>query len=520
MRIGEDRMSWLPSLLNPNARVRLTTRALTTLLGTSSFAVSEEAYIARHQFIDFAGAGYRMAGRSIGTDENMDHLYVLHQPTQNVNSYNVEIWPRVIFYGQTGYTPAQDVGPLNCSFEIGATFAGDVTASPDGRWLAVSDQEGFGQETLPPSLYESTWDNMTNRGYVIDLAASNRSCSPLQLHNLHAFHGADAVFSGDSKTLLFGVPYAGDPPTDTPIWGRTVGQIRRHSLSNEGSWSQASNIRLFIPEAGLNQNAGMGKSVVASRDGSVIAVYAESLRIKESENGGEYVQTQFGYIPEANSRTPNYPTIAIVADDSYQYLSISLDNPEEYHTDGRTGPSGYYTGQQLAIADDGKTVVTIYKDLTRDYGGPGPGTKIQTLTSDADGTYTSETQTVDFRKCIDPNTDGSQDYPWGDPYDLALSGDGDRLAVLTMSLNRIGGVCLLTRENNGWVPLADASRALSATLTDFSGKKTTAEIIANRDLSRILIHYNNSATQADIEWSSGANGLPIWLLYEASRAGD
>ena len=520
MRIGEDRMSWLPSLLNPNARVRLTTRALTTsalttLLGVSPFTTSEEAYVARHQFIDFEGAGYNTEAKSIGTDENMDHLYVLHQPEDYVNSHNVEIWPRVKVLGVTGYSPDSDIGPLNCNFDNGTSIVGDVSVSPDGRWLAVSDQQGYA--AFSP-LYEPTWDGMTNQGYIIDLTAPNRSCSPEKLYDLFAFHRADAVFSADSQSLLFGIPYAGNPPTNSPEWGSTVGQIHRYSQSDGNSWDFKGNIRLFTAE-GLNQNAGVGKSVVTSRDGSVTAIYAESLRIKESENGGEYVQTQFGYIPEQQSRTPSYPLIAIVSDGIYQFRPLALDNEDEYVRNGYTKSN--YTGQQLAITDDGDMVVTAYLDRTSDNNGP--DTKIQTLTPDRNGAFGSSSQVVDLRKCIDPETDELLQYRWADPYDLALSSDGERLAVLVMiAFREPAGVCLFSREGDEWQPLIDASRALSAVTQSngFNAVYTTAEIIANKDLTRLLIHHGNAATQADIEWSSGTNGLPIWLLYEASRAGD
>ncbi len=487
---------------------------LSTGLVSDSLAASEYGRVVRSQLIDFQGAGYTTFGMSIGSDENMDYLYVLKR-NANADTHDVVIFKRVIFYGVTGYTPEQDRGPLNCSFQEGSGIYGNITASPDGRWLAIPDQNGF---SFVSPFYEPSWDAMTNHGYIVDLDAPNRECAPAQLYNLFAGYGVDAFFTADSRQLIFGVPYAKNPPTDSPGWGSTAGRVIKYAQDEGGNWDPTGEIRLFV-EGGLNQNAGVGKSVVASYDGSVIAILAPADRVKRSEVSWEEAG-QFGYIPENLRRTPDNPLITITTGDEYHYEPLSVDRPELYHNSLRTDP--YLTGRRLATSSEGRMVVTTFRDWTmaiNSFYSREQNTKIQTLISQGDGTWLSQVQVVDFTKCIDPVMDDREVYHSTTPYDLSVSSDGTRLAILLMDNIWRSGVCLLSRDNNVWKPITDASRALSDVLTSngLNAIFSTAELTANKKLTRLLVHHGNAATQIDIDWWSDNNGLPIWLLREASK---
>ena len=104
-----------------------------------------------------------------------------------------------------------------------------------------------------------------------------------------------------------------------------------------------------------------------------------------------------------------------------------------------------------------------------------------------------------------------------------LSDDGNRLAILAVGNgSNSTGVCLYTRNENQWIPLAATSQSISTRVQTVGfSNPNERQLLADDDLNRLLIQFNALVMQFDLTWEEEAedqSGLPIWLLYEASRS--
>ena len=367
----------------------------------------------------------------------------------------------------------------------GSCFADTMVVSPDGRWLAAADGD------------------MSNASvYIADLSSSNLNCTEeTKVLSRHNEDRSVLRFNANSNRLWVGMPYAtwqGASRGDGPTQGFTA----EFGLGFDGQWAATRSPAgyLFGEQQAPNFNAGYGAALAFSNDTSVRAVLADANRAPPS-----------GY-----ERTPNTPTVLLQREGASDEL-FSYANPELARV-----------GTRLTMDEAGSTVV---HGATIESSAPNERfVELQTY-SWVSGAWQSRIQSnVSVVDCFGdlPNIASSYD----DPYvaDTVISSDGQRLALTSYRMGRNGyafALCLFSRDGNaGWELLVEESQSATNALRTaiggrFSGSSSTelGKLQANNTLGRILIPHKDFAAVIELEWSevTDQTGLPIWLLYEASK---
>lgn len=474
------------------------------LLSTTSIA-AEDARVARHQFWSMAAPGLEIDLRGyLATAPDMSRIYALDCNSEDFQcvDYDIRVFERIRIYGVEGYTIRPE-GPVGCEFEPHVDpERAKLTVSADGNWAGLVWKSG-------PSYLLDDWDNQRVHGAVVDLTQPDRGCSSIALFDAPAAIAGDIFFAGDSQTLLFGLPY--QPfPIDAPEPGITRGQLRRYALDQNATWSlETAGAQIF--DGAPNQNVGFATTVVASRDASVVAASVPARRLKESETQEDRFSL-LGYIPEDSQRHPDLPGIDVMAGGGHQYFPFPLQELAAYRQVELFSVRD--SGAKLASSKTGDRIVSVYQERIREQSYP---VFVYTLDRGEDG-WQGEAQSIPLVQCTDPEAQSVPNVFQDSPLDLKLSDDGERLAILTVGLG--GGICLLTREEGQWLPLHTPSHELKGILTEFGYSNfNRLRLQASSDLSRMLLQMNDRVLQFDLDWQEEpeTSGLPIWLLYEATR---
>lgn len=472
---------------------------------------TETAQLARQQYIDLSELIDKKGLVAANSDMTAMYALDLKEAAGPTKLFDLQIFRRVSLYASTGYVPDNSDGgggPQACEFPFASSPSRSrthLTISPNEKWAAVVFTSG--------PVYAQAWDEATIHGYVIDLEEPNRECNLTKFMEVPAGVHGFAAFSQDSQHLYVNLPYAAWPPAE-PIWGRTAGAVRHYQISDQDLWTLTG-----VIEESFNsfptQNAGFATSFVMSDDRSVKAAFSAAARIKGSE-AAEDRQSLLGYIPEAASRNPNLPGVFVRSGLSSQFFPFPLANAallHQYET-----YSEARIGRRIGISGDGMTVVAGYLDPTAILSGL-PFNQMTTIEYQG-GTWAADTRTLNLKPCIAP--EALYEAPITD---LVLSSDGRRLIVLatdTVGNASSYGICAFSRDGSEWRPLNQLSQNVSEQLNELNlAYTTTDKITANNDLSRVAVQWTTKLLQFDIEWQEEedkATGLPIWLLYEASRS--
>ena len=475
---------------------------------------AETARLVRHQYIDLSELIDKKGLVAANSDMTAMYALDLKEAVGPTKLFDLQIFRRVSLYGSTGYVPDNSDGsggPQACEFPFATSPSRSrthLTISPNEKWAAVVLTSG--------PVFAQAWNEANIHGYVIDLEAPNRECRLTKFMEVPAGVLGFAAFSQDSQHLYVNLPYAAWPPAD-PIWGRTAGAVRHYQISDQDLWTLTGVIEESF-NSFSTQNAGFATSFVMSDDRSIKAALSAAARIKASE-AAEDRPSLLGYIPEAASRNPNLPGVFVRSGLSSQFFPFPLADAallhqNEYHSERRIG-------RYIGISGNGMTVVAGYFDPTVIRSGlPWNQSNQITTIEYQGGTWTADTRTLNLKSCIAPEA------PYEAPItDLVLSSDGRRLIVLATDVLTNGsgqGVCAFTRDGSEWRPLNQLSQTVSEQLNERSLQSTmTDKMIANDDLSRVAVEWTTKLLQFDIEWQEEedeATGLPIWLLYEASRS--
>lgn len=467
---------------------------------------AETAQLVRQQYIDLTERSGTYLPAAVNSD--MSAIYALFRPEQGpaTTIYDLQILRRLSPFG-TGYAYDDSDGsggPLSCDFPTSGISPdrSHLSISPDEKWAVVVTSSGrFGAES---------WDELAIHGYVIDLEAPDRECRMSKFMEVTAGVSGSSTFSQDSNQLYVNLPNAAWPQGG-PVWGRTAGMVRHYQISDQGVWELADIIEEFF-DGFPNQNAGFATSFAVSNDTSITAATTAANRIKASEDSPEGRIPLLGYIPEGASRNPNRPGIAVRSGLSFEFFPFPIADENLLHQYELLSNS--HTGKRLGISGDGQTIVAIFYDHTADFGVS--RNQLFTLQRQADR-WVTQTQVLDLISCIRPGAFYNPNIA-----DLALSDDGNRLIILGVSsyADDPKGLCIYTRESGEWQPLDDVSQAVSEHLVSLS-TTNRRQVMSDNDLNRVLVQWNSNLAQFDLSWEEEeqeAAGLPIWLLYEASRS--
>jgi len=437
----------------------------------------------------------------VAADNGLEAFYTLDKPSTFL--YDLQIFRRVSLYGQQGYVADESTGPLACEFpndtQPGAYSR--LAVSPDRRWVALVYRQG--------AFFPEDWTDSIIRMYILDLEAPDRECSLTELLEIPAGLSAQPTFSHNSNYLYINLPYAGFP-SENPVWNLSAGQLYQYEVNAAGEWTRQSTAgQLF--DGQMNRNAGFATSFAVSDDDMVRAFFTPVRRIRESEDT-RGITSQLGFLPEEATRNPSYYGISIVAAGTHHFFQLPVENINAYYKQELY--SEREIGRLLDMSSDGSTVAFAYSDIT-----PDSGTLRGIATySLSQGVWSQSIQPLDLKSCIAPSGIGSS---WA--ADLVLSDDGNRLAILAVGNgSNSAGVCLYSRSENQWIPLAATSQSISTQVQTMEySNPNSRQLLANEDVSRLLIQFNSLLMQFDLTWEEEAedlSGLPIWLLYEASRS--
>jgi hypothetical protein len=378
------------------------------------------------------------------------------------------------------YSAPVEIQELISSFCVGWTIA----LSPNGRWLGIADGESANSEV-----------------HILDLTLPNTSCSDTTRVWLGENEGPSVLrFNANSTRLWVGQPYAtfanyGDGPTQ--------GFTAEFGLGFNGQWSETQSPKGYLFGGPPNFNAGYGAALAFSSDTSVRAVLAEANQ-----------PTPTGY-----DRNPDIPTLLLQRTGAEDSL-FSYSDP---------APASR-VGKGLSMDSLGSTVV--HAATTDTTGGINPEVNLHTFYWAGNGWQRRDQTDINVFDCFGdlPNIASSYDEPSAS--DTVISADGQRLALTIHSQGRESrfafGLCIFSREGNGdWELLVQDSQTATNALRSavgrlFSSASSPAlgKLQATESLGRIFIPHKDFAAVIELKWSEMVDqtGLPIWLLYEASKS--
>ena len=430
-----------------------------------------------------------------------------------------------------------------------------IDISPDGRWLLLHSNAQSG-------------GNSRDYLYVVDLSAETFSCDS-SLHLIMSewtYGGTSFAFSPDSKHILVGLPgYPFIPPdlntTILPMpFGPTQGKYQIFSLTEEEQWVGLQQLNFFWAQTPLPNRAFLpafngeaGSSVAISANQVTIAATHPARRPTCDEVDCTDPNNPPVYYAVPEIYDVNFPTGIFLGrrQDSTSLHSLTfVELPQAEGAALQTGSIAFGHNNLLRISRDSNTVVLVQQtSINRTEFAPRQAylhsfayadsgwTQINSLTVMGDPRSTSATNV--FPGCV--TDQGPQDglpsvFSWEyyRPSDIALSADGKRLAVAIansfaawLSPSFQGMICLYERQNDDeWKPVEGAGNVTSALLSfpdlgdDRISRRAIQRMRGNADLSALLVPVFDGANILSIDWGDTTTGLPIWLLYEASRLGE
>ena len=368
-----------------------------------------------------------------------------------------------------------------------------VALSPDGRWLALGLAHDVQRGVSPLQ--------------IIDLPRYT-GCSPGKAEQLMAVtsEGRYALsFSENSDRLAIGQPFATYSDSN---WGDgpSQGFVAEFALLNDANWSPAglTDRYLFGSPSRPNYYAGFGSSFVVSADGSTKATMV----------AGQ------GAIPGPYYRNPAIPKLVL------QKSGVS-DTVFDMESHNRH----QVAGTRLAMDSAGSSVVSV---VSADGTNGADLSLLYSFDYRTNDWKKSEYSNIDFLSCFSSDRPASQDAVT--LLDVVISEDRERLLVTVNVWDRATsdspegrtGLCAFSREGTeDWELMTEASQAISAMLHDSIGERFIVDqrhihkLQSNSDLTKVLVSSAAYATVVELTWNEveeAPTGLPIWLLYEASKS--
>lgn len=380
-----------------------------------------------------------------------------------------------------------------------------MSVSPDGRWLAFKETWSYNNA---PEGFATNGASVTSKVVLRDLTKSDADVcsSDILLSELEVPAVGPAVFRFNeaSDRLLVSLPYA-IFPQDAPVWGVTRGAIRQYELVGD-QWLPRRDLSGIFFNGLPAFNAGTGRDVAMSEDGTIVAIYVPAHRRSESETTNDNVDVVTptgGWIPETYQRNPESPGIRIVDEGLSEgvFFSTELLNLNFYGVSSQPK-------SDFAMSRVGTKIVHILSATVP--------TKLMTIRKRS-GSWGKVEQEIDLNQCS--NLPGRLNY-FG-PLDYALSAEGDRLAVLYKTTLGRHSVCLLSWDDydEAWIPVEDASARMSIYLSS-TGQDFWSKMVADSSLEHLFVGNLEKMWVFGFTWSEldtdRPSGLPVWLLYEAS----
>ena len=381
-------------------------------------------------------------------------------------------------------------GPLaeNCYVD-----ARTVALSPDGRWLAL----GLGHDS----------ERGSSPLQIIDLPRYT-GCSPgkaVQLMSVASEGRYVLSFSKDSDRLAVGQPFATYSESN---WGDgpSQGFVVEFTLAADADWSAKGLIDRYDFGAPSRPNyyAGFGSGFIVSADGSTRAIMV----------AGE------GARPGPYARNPSTPKLVLKKSGASDAV-FDLENHDRYKV----------AGNRLAMDPSGRSVVSV---ISADGANGAEKSLLYSFDYRANGWHQSEQAKIDFLSCFPSDRPISQDAVT--LLDVVISEDQKRLLVTVNAWDRATndspegrtGLCVFRRDGGrAWELMTEASQAISAALNESINDRFIVDprhihkLQSNADLTKVLVSSAAYATVLELTWNKVEEapiGLPIWLLYEASKS--
>ena len=368
-----------------------------------------------------------------------------------------------------------------------------VALSPDGRWLAL----GLGHDA----------ERGSSPLQIIDLPRYT-GCSPgkaVQLMSVPSEGRYTLSFSDDSTRLAVGQPFATSTESS---WGEgpSEGFVAEFTLSGDTDWSlkNITNRYPFGAPSYPNYYAGFGSSFIVTADGSTKAIMVAG----EGASPGPYF------------RHPATPKLVLQKSGTSDTV-FDMKNHNRHQVEGN----------RLAMDPTGSSVVSVVS------------------ADDANGTdlsllYSFDYRNGDWRKSEYTNVDFLSCFPSDLPVaqndvtllDVVMSDDRERLLVAVNVWDEATnstpqgrtGLCAFSREGvEGWELMTEASQTMSATLHNsiadhfLVDQRHIHKLQSNDGLTKVLVSSAAYAIVLELAWNEleeTPTGLPIWLLYEASKS--
>jgi len=368
-----------------------------------------------------------------------------------------------------------------------------VALSPDGRWLAL----GLGHDV----------ERGVSPLQIIDLPRYT-GCSPGKAVQLMAVTSEGRYvlsFSENSERLAVGQPFATDANSS---WGDgpSQGFVAEFSLLNDANWSAAflMDRYLFGAPSRPNYYAGFGSGFVVSADGSTKAIMVAG----EGASPGTYL------------RNPATPKLLLQKSGSPDAV-FDLERHNRH----------LVAGNRLAMDPTGGSVVSV---VSADGTNSADLSLLYSFDYRINDWKKSEYSNIDFLSCFSSDRPASQDAVT--LLDVVISKDRKRLLVTVNVWDRTTsdspkgrtGLCAFSRESTeDWQLMKEASQAISSMLHHSIGERFIVDqrhihkLQSNSDLTKVLVSSAAYATVVELTWKEveeAPTGLPIWLLYEASKS--
>jgi len=368
-----------------------------------------------------------------------------------------------------------------------------VALSPDGRWLALGLGHDAEQGSSPLK--------------IIDLPRYT-GCSPgkaVQLMSVPSEGRYVLSFNGNSDRLAVGQPFATSAQSS---WGEgpSQGFVAEYTLSGDASWSlkDLTDRYLFGSFNRPNYYAGFGSSFIVSADGSTKAIMV----------AGE------GASPGPYSRNPATPKL-VLQKSKFPDAIFDMEKHNRYQVEGN----------RLAMDSSGRTAVSV---VSADGANDSDQPLLYSFDFRTDNWHKSEYKNIDFLSCFPSDRPASQDSVT--LLDVVMSEGRGRLLVTVNAWDRATndspegrtGICVFSREGaEDWELMTEASQTISAALHNSIDERFIVDqrhihkLQGNSDLTKILVSSVAYAIVLELKWDeleAASPGLPVWLLYEASKS--
>lgn len=397
-----------------------------------------------------------------------------------------------------------------CRFDNRASSS-EIEVSPNGRWLVASSRPYDVVPTGAPENLQSAWSESVDRVMVMLLDLTRLTSTAIcrggrTVIDLLAKGSATVAFSSTSNHFLVAVPGAAESQSNGRRWGVTKGRSYKFTNTVGEVW-QRTLIGDPLLDGMQHINASFGSSVSLSETGDVISIFIDSGRRKKSETAGApAMAVPGGWIPETSARSPSNPGILLLgAGEQHDFFEAP-----RHSANALFAALPQVQGDRLVMTDDGKML--LYGASLQD-----GEAELHTFRQVSAGWERSAF--VLNERSLASCAPSSINRP--EMADLALSADGNRLAVLFRS-STLPFLCLLSFDGGSWVLSQDEAKAINAALVGEWPVTSSAAaryfLRAAASLERIFVSDGITARVLDIAWEETfANSLPVWLLYEATK---